>query len=146
MQNKFWFYSNEIWLRKILKYFHFQYNLGMAQKIPCFLPTWSPFLSYLCCMTNAKLVFMKNKTLWKSQEILCVHLHIMQYLYSGLEDKTSMKWISYQISTSYNELYLINSGISGRERERERDEFCVIDVKCKEISWRVRRKKERKEK
>ena len=24
-----------------------------------------------------------------------------------------MKWISYQISTSYNELYLINSGISG---------------------------------
>ena len=34
--------------------------------------------------------------------------------------KTSMKWISYQISTSNNELYLINSGISGRERERER--------------------------
>ena len=31
--------------------------------------------------------------------------------------KTSMKWISYQISTSCNELYLINSGISGRERE-----------------------------
>ena len=35
-------------------------------------------------------------------------------------NNTSMKWISYQISTSYNELYLINSGISGRERERER--------------------------
>ena len=35
--------------------------------------------------------------------------------------KTSMKWISYQISTSYNELYLINSGISGREREKERE-------------------------
>ena len=32
-----------------------------------------------------------------------------------------MKWISYQISTSYNELYLINSGISGRKRERERE-------------------------
>ena len=59
----------------------------IVKKIPCFLPTWSPFLSYLCCMTNAKLVFMKNKTLWKSQEILCVHLHIMQYLYSGLENK-----------------------------------------------------------
>ena len=37
--------------------------------------------------------------------------------------KTSMKWISYQISTSYNELYLFNSGISGggRERKRERE-------------------------
>ena len=35
--------------------------------------------------------------------------------------QTSMKWISYQISTSYNELYLINSGISRREREREKD-------------------------
>ena len=32
-----------------------------------------------------------------------------------------MKWISYQISTSYNKLYLINSGISGRERDREKD-------------------------
>ena len=31
---------------------------------------------------------------------------------------TIMKFISYQIST--NELYLINSGISGQERERER--------------------------
>ena len=52
-------------------------------------------------------------------------------------EKTSMKWISYQISTSYNELYLINSGISGREREkereRERDKLCVINVKYKEI-------------
>ena len=55
-----------------------------------------------------------------------------------------MKWISYQISKSYNELYLINSGISVRERER--DEFCVIDVKYKEISWRVRRRKEEEEK
>ena len=49
---------------------------------------------------------------------------------------------------SYNELYLINSGISGRERERERererDEFCVINVKYKEISWRVRKKEEKK--
>ena len=40
--------------------------------------------------------------------------------YSHFPKKTSMKWISYQISTSYNELYSINSGISGRERERER--------------------------
>ena len=66
-----------------------------------------------------------------------------------------MKWISYQISTSYNELYLFNSGISGggrererereREKERERDELCVNNVKYKEISWRVRRRK-RKEK
>ena len=30
------------------------------------------------------------------------------------------------------------------EREKERDEFCVIDVKYKEISWRVRRRKEEK--
>ena len=59
---------------------------------------------------------------------------------------------------SYNELYLINSGISGRERDkekerqregerergRERDEFCVINVKHKEISWRVKKKKEEK--
>ena len=63
--------------------------------------------------------------------------------------KTSMKWISYQISTSYDKLYLINSGISGRERERERErgernEFFVISVKYKEISWRVRKRKKRK--
>ena len=61
--------------------------------------------------------------------------------------KTSMKWISYQINTSYNELHLINSGISRWERERargKRDKFCVINVKCKEISWRVRGKKKRK--
>ena len=44
-----------------------------------------------------------------------------------------------------HELYLINSGISGRERERERgkrDKFCVINVKYKEISWRVRGEEE----
>ena len=27
------------------------------------------------------------------------------------------------------------------KRKREREKFCVIDVKYKEISWRVRRKK-----
>ena len=35
----------------------------------------------------------------------------------------------------------------GRERERERgkrDKFCVINVKYKKISWRVRRKKKEK--
>ena len=30
--------------------------------------------------------------------------------------------------------------------ERERDKFCVINVKYKEISWRVRRKKKKKKK
>ena len=29
------------------------------------------------------------------------------------------------------------------ERERERDKFCVINVKYKEISWRVRKKKKK---
>ena len=29
-------------------------------------------------------------------------------------------------------------------REREREKFCVINVKYKEISWRVRKKKRRK--
>ena len=49
---------------------------------------------------------------------------------------TSMKWISYQISMSYNELYLINFGISGRERERERErETCI------EFIWEVVREK-----
>ena len=45
-----------------------------------------------------------------------------------------------------HELYLINSGISGRERERERerDEFCVIDVKYKEIFMEGQKKKEEK--
>ena len=33
-----------------------------------------------------------------------------------------------------------------REREREREKFCVINVKYKEISWRVRREGEGKEK
>ena len=28
--------------------------------------------------------------------------------------------------------------------ERERDKFCVINVKCKEISWRVRKKRRKK--
>ena len=28
--------------------------------------------------------------------------------------------------------------------KRERDEFCIINVKYKEISWRVRRRKEKK--
>ena len=49
-----------------------------------------------------------------------------------------------QISTSYNKLYLFNSGISRRERERERENFCVINVKYKEISWMVKKKKEEK--
>ena len=30
------------------------------------------------------------------------------------------------------------------ERERERYEFCVINVKYKEISWRVRKKRREK--
>ena len=30
------------------------------------------------------------------------------------------------------------------EREREREKFCVINVKYKEISWRVRRKRRRR--
>ena len=33
-------------------------------------------------------------------------------------------------------------GISRKEREREK--FCVINVKYKEISWRVRKKKKRR--
>ena len=55
------------------------------------------------------------------------------------ENKHEMNFIP-----NKDELYLINSGISGRERERERDEFCVINVKYKEISWRVRRKRKEK--
>ena len=30
------------------------------------------------------------------------------------------------------------------EREREREKFCVINVKYKEISWRVRKEEKRK--
>ena len=32
------------------------------------------------------------------------------------------------------------------ERERERDEFCIINVKYKEISWRVRKEEKKKKK
>ena len=32
------------------------------------------------------------------------------------------------------------------EREREREKFCEINVKYKEISWRVRRKEKKKRK
>ena len=39
----------------------------------------------------------------------------------------------------------MNSGISGREK-REREKFCVINVKYKEISWRVRKRKKEKRK
>ena len=35
-------------------------------------------------------------------------------------------------------------GISRKEREREREKFCVINVKYKEISWRVRKKRRRR--
>ena len=35
-------------------------------------------------------------------------------------------------------------GISRKEREREREKFCVINVKYKEISWRVRRRKKKR--
>ena len=42
--------------------------------------------------------------------------------------KTSMKWISYQISTSYNKLYLINSRISGREREHRELNYYIVGV------------------
>ena len=31
-------------------------------------------------------------------------------------------------------------------REKEREKFCVINVKYKEISWRVRKKKRRRKK
>ena len=31
------------------------------------------------------------------------------------------------------------------KREREREKFCVINVKYKEISWRVRRRRRKKE-
>ena len=33
-----------------------------------------------------------------------------------------------------------------RKKEREREKFCVINVKYKEISWRVRRGEEEEEK
>ena len=32
----------------------------------------------------------------------------------------------------------------GKEREREREKFCVINVKYKEISWRVMKKRKRR--
>ena len=32
-----------------------------------------------------------------------------------------------------------------KERERKRDNFCVIDVKYKEISWRVRKRRNEKQ-
>ena len=35
-------------------------------------------------------------------------------------------------------------GISRKEREREREKFCVINVKYKEISWRVRKKRRKR--
>ena len=44
-----------------------------------------------------------------------------------LEIQTSMKWISYQISMSYNKLYLFNSGISGSDRERERERVILCN-------------------
>ena len=49
------------------------------------------------------------------------------------------------------ELYSFNrgnfqKGKSEREREGKRDNFCVINVKYKDISWRVRKEeKKRKE-
>ena len=33
-----------------------------------------------------------------------------------------------------------------RERKREREKFCVINVKYKEISWRVRKRRRKKRK
>ena len=44
---------------------------------------------------------------------------------------------------SYNELYLPNQFRNFWKGKRERDEFCVINVKYKEISWRVRKEEKR---
>ena len=51
---------------------------------------------------------------------MAIHICQRQFL-SNFFHKTNTKRISYQISTSYNELYLFNSGISGWERDREKD-------------------------
>ena len=58
-----------------------------------------------------------------------------------------MKRISYQVSTSYNELYLFNRGNfqNGKRERGKSDNFCVINVKYKEISWRVRKEEKDKE-
>ena len=96
---------------------------------------------YVNCVLKLQFCFAFDEQL-QAYNFVTIHDTIFLFLELSvpLQEKTSMKWISYQISTSYNELYLINSGISGREREREREreKFYVINVKYKEISWRVR--------
>ena len=59
---------------------------------------------------------------------------------------TSMKRISYQISTSYNELYLFNSGISGggRERKRERERKRKREKAREKVREKVREKRKGK--
>ena len=78
--------------------------------------------------------------IWREFEV--IHkIHILDKPYNWFFlNKHEMNFIPNK-RTSYNELYLINSGISGREREREK--FCVMNVKYKEISWRVRRRRRR---
>ena len=56
----------------------------------------------------------------------------------------------HEFITSYiYSIYSIPEFPEGKERKREREKFCVINVKYKEISWRVRKgegRRRRKEK
>ena len=49
----------------------------------------------------------------------------------------SIIWLPYK--EIFDKELLWNKRERKRKKERERDKFCVINVKYKEISWRVRR-------
>ena len=63
---------------------------------------------------------------WRNKKLN--HFHVCEWYNEKLDlKKTSMKWISYQISMSYNELYLFNRrNFWKRKRERENFEFISI--------------------
>ena len=63
-------------------------------------------------------------------------------LVQGALNKLSCIKQNTNLKTGKNTSTYSISGISGKKRERERD-FGIINVKYKEISWRVRRRRKK---
>ena len=114
------------------------------------IPTWNYITMETLFKTRHanKKIYMKNKN---PQNCYLPNFPILVIFQWRKTMKTSLKWISNQISTSYNEVYLFNRGKEkerekekdregGRERERERERERQTGERKSE------RKKDRREK
>ena len=83
------------------------------------IPTWNYITMEILFKTRHtnKKKYMKNKN---PQNCYLPNFPILVIFQWRKTMKTSLKWISNQISTSYNEVYLFNRG-KEKEREKERE-------------------------